>query len=698
MGSRQLRGGDTVALSATVSNIGPGTTTRSFSVGFQVDGVSIGTAVVPGGVGRNASTTATLNWTASPGQHTVRAIADAAGQVPETNEANNTRDQALPAVASADLIVSATAWTPAEIVVGQTVTFEATIKNVGAGDTGRSFAVNFRMDSNKIGTAPVSGGLAAGATRMAKVTWRAAAGTHSLTVIADSGNSVAESNESNNTAVYQLADIGGPDLAVTLILAPATAVSAEQIDVSWTLTNQGSYDATGSWTDQVFLSDDQTPGGDEFLGGFSFTGTIQAGQSVVRSQPVTLPLIVSGNRWIVVKADAGRNLPESDEGNNVTVDDAPISITLRDFPNLQVSAVIAPPTAFSEQTTLVEWTVTNAGTGATDASTWYDAVYLSQDQTLITTGAGIPDIFLGSTLNASFLNPGESYNNSVTVTLPRGAEGLYYLLVKTDSFSHVFELDNEDDNVGSGGRTDVQVTPPPDLRVTDASAPLATFSGQPMVLDWTVTNRGQRGTSERFWHEALYMSDDTVLDGGDSFLGSLRHSGDLETDQSYNASTTVTLPIGVSGDFFFLVRTDAFNRVYEDVFDGNNVGFDPVITTVHLTPPPDLEVELVDATAQALGSHSLTIVYRVANNGATVTPNSSWRDTFYLSATTTLDTSVALLLGRETHSGALPPEASYTSTVKLRLPTSLDGERYAVVVTDSRGGGKCSRPGSSPTT
>ena len=325
------------------------------------------------------------------------------------------------------------------------------------------------------------------------------------------------------------------------------------------------------------------------------------------------------------------------------------------------------------------------GTGSTDASTWYDAVWLSQDESLAGGGAGFPDVFLGSTLNASFLNPGESYNNSLTVTLPRKAEGLYYFLVKTDSFSHVFEFGNEDDNVGSGSQTDVQVTPPPDLQVTAADAPLATFSGQPMILSWTVTNRGQRGTAEGFWHDSFFMSADTALDGTDYPLGNLRHVGDLEPDQAYNASTTLTLPIGVSGDFFFLVHTDAFNRVYEDLFDDNNVGYDSVTTTVLLTPPPDLEVELVDAPDTAKGSQQLTIAYRVANNGSTPTPNSSWTEAFYLSASTTLDTGAALLLGSRAHSGAMADGTFFTSTASFRLPANLDGDFYAFVVTDSRG-------------
>ena len=221
--------------------------------------------------------------------------------------------------------------------------------------------------------------------------------------------------------------------------------------------------------------------------------------------------------------------------------------------------------------------------------------------------------------------------------------------------------------------------------MTAADAPLATFSGQPMVLSWTVTNRGQRGTAEGFWHDSFFMSADTALDGTDYPLGNLRHVGDLEPDQAYNASTTLTLPIGVSGDFFFLVHTDAFNRVYEDLFDDNNVGYDSVTTTVLLTPPPDLEVELVDAPDTAKGSQQLTIAYRVANNGSTPTPNSSWTEAFYLSASTTLDTGAALLLGSRAHSGAMADGTFFTSTASFRLPANLDGDFYAFVVTDSRG-------------
>ena len=100
------------------------------------------------------------------------------------------------------------------------------------------------------------------------------------------------------------------------------------------------------------------------------------------------------------------------------------------------------------------------------------------------------DTYLGQAVNPSYLNPNDSYSNSLTVTLPRGIDGNYYFLVQADVYNYVTEVGNEGDNWGSGGPTDVNLTPPPDLQVTAVNAPNGAFSGQPMNLSWTVTNAG----------------------------------------------------------------------------------------------------------------------------------------------------------------------------------------------------------------
>ena len=59
-----------------------------------------------------------------------------------------------------------------------------------------------------------------------------------MIAVADVSNVVAESLENNNTRVSSLVRIG-PDLTVTVITAPSSAVAGTSISVSDTTKNQG---------------------------------------------------------------------------------------------------------------------------------------------------------------------------------------------------------------------------------------------------------------------------------------------------------------------------------------------------------------------------------------------------------------------------------------------------------------------------
>ena len=507
-------------------------------------------------------------------------------------------------------------------------------------------------------------------------------GNYFILVQTDALGTQPESNETNNVAVSEVLPIELPplpDLVVSDIAAPLEAFSSQQIDISWTLTNQGTADASGVWNDQVFLSPDNVVGGnDVFYGSFEFAGTIPAGQSVVRTQRITLPRVISGDWWVVVRTDSGNKIFEHiRDDNNTTIDNVPIPITLSPFPNLQVSEITPPEEPFSGQQTLIEWVVTNTGTGSTSAASWYDDVYLSTDTVL-----GDDDVYLGRAINESYLNAGESYTSSLPVRLPRGIQGNYYFIVRTDIYNNVFEFEDEDDNSRVAGPVNVQLTPPPDLQVTSVIAPTQAFSGQPMNLSWTITNEGTGRTEESAWVDGVYMSEDEVIDGSDRFLGDFSHSGALDPDETYTRSATVNLPIGVSGDFFFLVRTDRRNQVFEHVFESNNDGGDPGATTVNLTPPPDLEVEFVDVPSTVRAGVPLPLTFQVTNFGATATPNSSWVDSIYLSPDATWDPDSDVKLVDRTHAGALDIGESYTVNLNVTLPNGIEGPHHLIVVTD----------------
>ena len=509
-------------------------------------------------------------------------------------------------------------------------------------------------------------------------------GTYYILVAVDALGQQPESSESNNvlaSAALTLTIPQLPDLVVVDITAPIEALSGQAMQVSWTLKNQGTADATGTWNDHVHLSDDTVigDGDDQFFGAFTFTGTIRPGETVTRIQSLTLPITMQGNRWVVVRTDRNNHVYEhTNEGNNSSIDDQAVNVKLSPFPNLIVTSVTAPATAFSSQQTVVEWVETNIGTGATNASIWYDLVYLSTDDVL-----DDQDIFMGSSRNSSYLNVGESYANSLTVTMPRGIDGQYRFIVVADGYDNVFEYLDEGDNSRGSAVTNVQLTPPPDLQVTNVNAPSQAFSGQPVNLSWTIDNLGPGKTLETFWTDSVYMSEDQVLDGGDRLLGSLGRNGKLESGVGYTTpSTPFNLPIGVFGDFYIFVRTDTYNQVFEHAFESNNTGFDAIPLRINLTPPPDLVVSSVIAPDNALANHILTVTYQVANEGASVTPNPSWLDRLYLSTDPVLSLDTDLALGTMTHYGVLEPGEEYQGIIQAQLPVSISGTYYAIVVSD----------------
>ncbi len=602
---------------------------------------------------------------------------------------------------SPDLVVQS-AQTVSSALFGQTINVEYEVRNIGDDPALEGWfdavylSTDAVLDRNDLRLASVpstgtfgpldaAGGATDRYTRTAMVTLplndSVLGGNYFLIVATDDGARQPEANEANNALATSVVSIATPpsvDLRVTNIVAPVEALSGQTIPIEWTITNSGAADFTGTFRDQVYLSADAAVGGDQFFGNFDFTGTIPAGGSITRIQQITLPLTLADDRYVIIRTDASNSVLElGGENNNTLVDDAIIDVRLSPFPNLQVTDVIAPPSAFSDQSVIVEWIVTNNGNGPTNAPTWTDRVYLSPDQVY-----DASDTLLGSVNNPAFLAAGDSYRSSLSATLPRGIDDNYYFIVRTDVFNNVNELNNENDNTGVSDVTDVQLTPPPDLRVTTVQAPAASFSGQTVTFNWTVTNEGPGGTRAGAWSDRIYFSADNVLDASDVLLTTVGHSGALDPGASYNASGTGTLPIGVSGNFFFIVQTDAFNNVFEHVFESNNTGFDTSPTAVSLTPPPDLEVELVDAPAAATSSRSLTVNYRVTNFGATETPNANWNDRLFLSTDNVFDAATDLQIATRTHFGVLEPGESYNESFTTTLSNTITGSYFVFVVTD----------------
>jgi hypothetical protein len=101
-------------------------------------------------------------------------------------------------------------------------------------------------------------------------------------------------------------------------------------------------------------------------------------------------------------------------------------------------------------------------------------------------------------------------------------------------------------------------------------------------VQWTVKNTGTGATDSPRWSDAVYLSTDQTLDGSDTLLGSSPNPSYLAVGDSYSNNLTVTLPRGISGNYYFIVVTDSAN-VDETGHEDDNVAHGSA-TAVQLTP------------------------------------------------------------------------------------------------------------------
>ncbi|MFN0052759.1 MAG: CARDB domain-containing protein [Planctomycetales bacterium] len=589
--------------------------------------------------------------------------------------------------------------TPLSATLGDSLTVHWTVRNQGIDPARQAWSdrvylshdANLSGDDTLLLTQSASAHpLAAGAQyeREAQVTLPLSAafdaGDYYILVATDALSQQQETDESNNflaSIPVAIAVPPIPDLVVSAISASVEAIAGQKIQLSWTITNQGTADATGNWTDVVSLSTDAAAGSDQTLKSFPFSGTIHVGESITRTQLVTIPEGLAGDHWLVVTTDATNDLFEHKfDDNNATADDQPLNIVAAPSPNLVVESITSPNDAFSSQSISLDWVIKNVGTGSTNSAGWVDRVYLSLDSTL-----DLSDTLLGTVENASYLNPGDSYQSTLTATLPQGISGNYRLLVRTDATGKVSEAGGEDDNVSVSPQVSVSLTPPPDLVVSLIIPPSLAFSGLPAPLGWKVENQGPGRTRQAQWSDQVYISfGDKILDSGDQLLATVSHDGELQSGEDYEvAGFYVTLPLIGSGEAYFIVRTDSASQVFEHSSEGNNVAAQKNATTVFQTPPPDLTVTSISVPAEALAGQPLLISYTVVNQDVTATPNNSWSDSIYLSSDAVLSPATDHLLGVRRRTGTLDAGQSETLSYSFQLSDTLSGDFHVIVSTDS---------------
>lgn len=472
------------------------------------------------------------------------------------------------------------------------------------------------------------------------------------------------------------------DLSVPLVEVPTTAFSSQTIQVRWIVANGGDAPTNvPGWIDYVYLSTSLTfdPGNAILLGSAPNASYLAPGEEYAETGLFALPRGIDGSYHVFVRTDVGGALRERDEGNNTGRSADPIAVTLTPTPDLRVTAVSAPILVIGGDLITVGWTVRNSGIAATETGAWSDAIYLTTSPNFDLAGASPAAVIPRS----GILDPGASYERSVSILTPRRVQGAYYVHVYTDVGNQVYEHVGEVNNSTRAAEPlQVQLAPPPDLVAQAVVAPATATAGSAIDVEWTDFNQGPGPTFENYWEDRVYISTSPQFDGSAIALGSLPNNSPLAPSAGRSRLRTITLPKGISGDWYVYVWADVNDHVFEHQWNSNNITRSAGPISVQLAPWPNLVPVSVTVPARVSAGSTMQVSWQVENRGVGGTPETYWRDDLYLSASPTWNPAQASLVGSFGRHSALPAGTSYSNLGGIAVPQGAQGTYYLYCVAD----------------
>lgn len=347
---------------------------------------------------------------------------------------------------SADLIISGCSKSATTVAPGAKINLSNTAKNQGSVAAG-SFVIAFHLSADSIfggsndisfSTTRTISSLAAGATNgkstSLTIPSTGAPGAYFICAQADSSNSVAESNETNNSlCTTSTLQIAAADLLMTLVSSTTSSVGAGgSLVVANTVMNQSTA-LTGSFKIAFRLSLNRIYGdGDDVSISSSRSPSSLAG-GALSSADTTLAIPGStptGNYYVCSKADANSVVLESNETNNTLCSSSTVAVAGPVITGIS-------PTSGSIGSSI---TISGSGFGATQGNSAVTFNGVSAAPTSWNTTAIVVPVPSGATTGLVIVKVSDVSSNGITFTVSPESSTIAYvydelgrLVAETDS-------------------------------------------------------------------------------------------------------------------------------------------------------------------------------------------------------------------------------------------------------------------------
>lgn len=415
------------------------------------------------------------------------------------------------------------------------------------------------------GTLPTTNGLQAGASVTANVSITIPSdiqgGQYYLFAVTNNDRSLAEKKYDDNqvkSPVYVNGNL--PNLTASNLTLPATVMTSEKTEVSWTLSNVGTWDAEDAVC-TVYLSTDATLSSNDKQLASVRSGKLAKNGSVNMKATIELADNVVGTRYLIVKANTS-NTEESTTDDNIVSQQ--FTAKQSPLPDLVISDLSTEGTLRGGQPVTIKAKVTNNGDSETHADKWTEVFYLSEGYTLDVNKA----IKLGSKTHVGTLAKDGSYDIKADFTMPMSAKGYYVLFAVADGTDALTEKSKDNNQTKVAVYVEDPSDTPADLTVTKMAVPSRIMAGEAITLSYNIANQGEYAAKGKL-RDVLYMSKDNKWDENDTMIGVV--NGDVNIDPATEITRTVTGRITnmPEGDYYLIVRTNSTHAIAENDYDNN---------------------------------------------------------------------------------------------------------------------------------